>query len=258
MNDETGTYKILSSRLPKVAAKFEKLNRRAEKLGVPGVSFKVENTYTEEKRVPPAWDEFGVAPASPWVKVVNEYADVSFQGEAPKIEGWEFCAVIEPLGKDANILRVVPGVGELPEKYRTAPNGCDHCHTNRRRKATYVVRETATGTYKKVGSTCIQDFLGGKTPDQILATLEIILSAVACFGDEEESGFGSGGRNGGYNLEDFLAVSSAIINKTGYVSRKACDEDFSGSKTPTGSSVLTAFGSRDYEIVFETVDAPVA
>lgn len=256
MNDETGTYKIRTDRLPEVAAKFEKLNRRAEKLGVPGVSFKVERTYKEEKRVPPAWDEFGTSPKESWVTVVTEYADVSFQGDTPKLAGWEFCAVIEPLGQ-ANILRVVPGVGELPEKYRTASNDCDHCQTRRRRKETYVVRETATGVYKQVGSTCVRDFLGGVTPDQILASLEIVLSAVACFGDPDEFD-GLGSRSAGYNLEDFLALSSAIINKDGYVSRKACNEDFTGRKVPTGSIVLTALTSRDYEVVFEQVDAPVA
>lgn len=249
MDENTNLFKILTSRLQTVAEKFEKLNRRAAKLGVPGVSFKVERTYTESKRVPPAWDEFDTATMDQWVTVVNEYFDVSFEGEAPQLAGWEFCAVIEPMGQ-ANILRVVPGVGELPEKYRTASNDCDHCQTRRRRKETYVVRETATGIYKQVGSTCIRDFLGGVTPDQIFASLEIILSAVACFGDPNEFD-GLVSRNSGYNPEDFLAVSSAIINKDGYISRKACNEDITGRKFSTGSTVLAAFSSRDYEIVFE-------
>lgn len=251
--EDEGVYKVPTYRLEELREKFAKLNRRATKLGVPGVSFEIVRTYKEEKRVPPSWDEFGQSDKALWVRRVTEYADVRFQGETPKMAGWEFVGVIEPLGKDANMLRIVPGVEGVPEKYRTAGGDCDHCHAKRRRKETYLVRFVETGEFKQVGSTCIEDFLGGLSPDQILAALEIILEAVGGMGDDDDfDGMGRG--QIGYNVSDFLSAVSAFVQKNGYISRKAADEDFSGRKSPTGGSVFRCLSDRGYEFVYEQVD----
>lgn len=43
---------------------------------------------------------------------------------------------------------------------RDHPMHCEHCHTSRARKQIYLLRNSSTGTYQQVGSTCLQDFTG--------------------------------------------------------------------------------------------------
>lgn len=74
-----------------------------------------------------------------------------------QINGWKFVAAIDHL-PNGNIIRNISGA-DLPEKFRTADSYCEHCHTDRRRKATYVVYSESEG-YKQVGKNCLFLYTG--------------------------------------------------------------------------------------------------
>lgn len=121
--DSAKIYKIPSQNLPALKAKFEKLGRRAKRLGLPVPTFTEIKTERVEK------DDGGVyllhhITVNPGVAVV-------------KVAGWQFVAVIQHT-EEGNIVRKVTDV-EIPEKYRNTSNYCDHCKVKRERKDTYVL-----------------------------------------------------------------------------------------------------------------------
>src|ERR1700687_229679 len=97
--------------------------------------------------------------------------------ECPKIDGFEFAAVISPVTDEdgkliGNILRMVPGFnGTLPEHFRQATNHCDHCNTDRKRLETFVIAN-ADG-YKQVGRNCLANYLGLTNPHMLAELAQI-------------------------------------------------------------------------------------
>jgi len=110
-----------------------------------------------------------VMPGGKVVKFEEERILLKVHGETPKLAGWSLVAKIEWL-EDERLISCVPGE-TCPEQYRTGAFNCDWCNTNRRRKETFVLRHE-NGEHKQVGRQCIRDFLGGKSPEQLLAEAE--------------------------------------------------------------------------------------
>lgn len=150
------------------------------------------------------------------------------EGSAPVIEGWALVATIEHEG-GVNILRSI-SEEPLPQRFReVGPETCDHCGFVRDRKDTYVVRNTITGEYKQVGRSCLKDFLGShSSPAAIAAYAQALMDFDGLVGslcDEEEGGFGLGGKSWAYDLVDFLAATAAVIDSVGWVSRSMAYEN---------------------------------
>lgn len=82
------------------------------------------------------------------------------------ISDWEFIATIEH-ADPMNIIRSFRPEVEVPERFYTADTYCEHCHTRRYRKDTYIVRNTQTGEFKQVGKSCLKDFTGGLSAEQV-------------------------------------------------------------------------------------------
>lgn len=123
------SYKVRAEHLPTLAARIEKIAKRARKLNLPEPSFEILAQYDEEI---PASDGIGFPQ-------VVKFVEVEVAGESPKVNGWEFIATLEHDEGDV-LVRAIPGV-EVPEKYRQAnPDDCDHCHMARKRSNTYILR----------------------------------------------------------------------------------------------------------------------
>ena len=66
-----------------------------------------------------------------WVR----YLYVTVEGERPAVDGWNFIATIDHTEASAdeagnvtgNLIKSVPGAGEIPVSYRSARPICDHC-----------------------------------------------------------------------------------------------------------------------------------
>lgn len=199
------THLIPAENLPGLKARFVKLARKAEKLGVPAPTLTVAVT--------------------PVMKSVNEYeVEVSYsvevKGESPSYSGWTLEAVIE-LDRESdetpNVVHILPGVVADPE-WRLLSERCDHCHVNNRRRTKLVAVLHEDGTTKIVGSTCLQDFLGGVAPATIAAWAEMLADAVT---DEDEKYVLGSTREFRVDPVSYLAFVARCIASEGWVSRGA-------------------------------------
>ncbi len=148
---------------------------------------------------------------------------------------------------------VTPGE-TLPKQYYNATSDCDHCKTNRFRSKIYVISTEIGGKLvtKQVGSTCIQDFLGGADPEDYAKFAEFYGSLMLAFSDAEDADSEERGPRGEYlyALENFLIVTAFVIRCTGWLSKgKAREMGESGSATV--NTVEIYIGSNDYRKHFE-------
>lgn len=240
MENENKIYEVPEQNFSVLQQRIAKLAKRAAKLSVSAPILTVVDTFTREIK-----KHEDILP----VTVIRTYYKITIAGEAPKIAGWSFAAVLEPLADEngtsvGNILRVVPGFdSSIPERYRTAGNNCDHCHTERRRNETFVL-VSDSGEWKQVGRNCLRDFLGHVDPNTYAAWAEILIDAADLAGMAEDEGFGGGrGEEHRYVAEEILALGASCIRLYGFVSNKTAREF---NKQSTSSAVTEwIYASRE-------------
>jgi hypothetical protein len=214
-------YVIPEQNLETLQARLDKLNRKAKKLGTSPIVATV-NGHEDQ-----AWTE--TLEDGRKVERVTRYLVVTVTGEAPRLNGWEFVATLDHAGEAGNVLRTVPGVGDLPARFRTSAPICEHCNLSRNRLATFVLRSD-TGDYRQVGRNCLGDFLGGATPEGVVGTMEFLASAGDLLGGAEDEGWTGGSRDGGrYELVGFLAAVAAHVRTLGWLSRTQAKDSGRGA-----------------------------
>jgi len=209
------TFEIREERMAELQEKIDGLNKKAAKLGVAPVSFKVVKTVLK-----PVLDMEGRPTEEKYAVHV-----ITVEGEAPKLPGWTFDGVVEHTAA-GNIIKVVPG-HEIDPKYREAKPVCDHCKHARRRKETFILRHES-GDVKQIGRQCIRDFLGGTTPEHIAMLLQFAVS-IGELGDDE----GSWGGNvvPVYTFHEILAKALVFVKRYGFISRAAANASAEKSTT---------------------------
>lgn len=115
------------------------------------------------------------------------FITVDVSGKA-QISNWEFIATIEH-SKPVNIIRSFRPEVEIPEHFYTVDTYCEHCRTRRYRKDTYIVRNTETGEFKQVGKSCLKDFTGGLSAEQVASYISWFDEVIK--GQTVEPGFKS-------------------------------------------------------------------
>ncbi len=100
---------------------------------------------------------------------------------------------------------------------------CDHCNVGRRGRKKLVVVQHENGERKIVGSTCLHDFLGGKSPQAIAAWAEML----AAFMDEDPERYGERGPALEFRVDPQIYLSWVIrnIRERGWVSRRDAREN---------------------------------
>lgn len=235
------TYLVPKENAPRLREKLEKLSRKAVKLGCAAILVTLAKTFS--RRHPDA-DR-----AADGERMV--YEALTVQGEPPRLNGWVFAATLEHEtaadGRSVTILRS-HGEESLPAKYREAtPDNCDHCHTNRRRNNTYVVRHEETGEWRQVGRSCLKDFLGLHTdPGAMARYATLLLTLEASLREECEGDYGANGWEA-YDLEKFLAYTVQSIDDAGWVSRSQARETDLLATADAVWYCLTATTVRDRE-----------
>lgn len=204
-------------------AKLEKIARKAARLGCPAPTWRVlceqEREHDTGKRNPVTRE-----------KIVLKYTVkiVELTGEAPTVAGWLFAATIQHEAA-GNILRRTPGLDEavvIPAQYRDCSQACDHCHQDRRRNDTFLVREEATGAWKQVGRSCLCDFLGGHDPHRALSGLECFFEAMGALEGGDDDHWLTGDDRGGrgewlFPVDTLLTYVSMFIRTEGWLGRVA-------------------------------------
>ena len=244
-------YEVPEANLPLLQEKIAKLNRRAAKLGCADI---VINVLGSKEVAIYAKDECGFE--TDRVAKYRKVIQITVTGAAPKINGWEFIAVIQPTfdeeGKNlGNILRGVPGATrEVPAQYRSADNNCDHCKTWRRRNETYVLMNDAQES-KQVGRNCLRDFLGHTNPEFYARYAEMLMDAAdLAMGSEDADFFGGGTRHiDRYMAEEILQLAACSIRLNGWRSNKTAREY--GSLSTSGEVSNWLFARADERKTWE-------
>jgi len=222
---------IPDENLEKLRARIRSMGRRASKIGTDPVTLEV----LEDRLVK---SDDGL--------YFSKEVEVRVTGETPKIAGWTFAATLEHTS-EGNILRTIPGI-ELPSYYRDCPPTCEHCGLMRKRKDTYVVRHE-DGTFKQVGSNCLQDFLGGISPEVAVAMAGWLIELA-----DPSWGEGSGGGERYFSVKDYLAFVAVEIRNNGWTSRGTERDTM---KTSTATAALhSIFPTTPYDREHRLVPDP--
>lgn len=210
-------YRIPEDNLGKLQDEIAGLNKRARKLGVDPIRLTVVEW---ESRTQPH-------PQHREVEITLKWAHVEIEGATPKLGGWTFAAKIEPT-EAGNLVKLLPGVENVPQRFYTTDMGCDHCGFTRYRKEVFVVRHEG-GEYKQIGRKCLADFLGGKSPEGLAQMAEWGCLVSDLLGGAERDGW-SIRAEPTEPTPLFVAAVAAFARFEGYVSRKEAEGTF---KTPT-------------------------
>lgn len=223
------TQEIRASLVPHLTNEIEKLNRKAEKLNTPIISMSVSEPFMKEVTLPDSNR-----------KVKEKFVTVEVDGETPRIDGYNFLATIEHKGA-GNIVRTMPGVSEVSVKqfYDATPDYCDHCRKKRARIDTFIIKDQKSGELRQIGRNCLQDFLGGKDPKQILFwfSLKARIDGIFAHADDYEGKL-RGRADYSTTADSVLNAAAAFVNKFGYVK--------SGNPEATAGLIRTViFGGMD-------------
>lgn len=215
-------FSVPEANLPVLRERIAKLNKRAAKLGCAEIIITVLSEYEIELK---KTNVFGEKES-----IFRKMFKLTVTGAAPKINGWEFIAVIQQAmdeeGKSlGNILRGVPGASsEVPVEYRTATLKCEHCNTDRRRNETFVLKHEA-GETKQVGRNCLRDFLGHTSPESFAAMAQILLDASdLAAGSEDDDYFGGVRHIDRYAAEEVLVLAACSVRLNGWRSNATARE----------------------------------
>lgn len=217
------TYQVPEANLDTLKRRLEKIARRCRRIKVAEPVLTVGQPTDHEYTVR---NQFGED-----VKRIRLIFPVTLNSpERPKIEGYEFAAVISPVtdedGKHlGNILRMVPGfAGTLPERFRQASNLCEHCNTDRRRLETFVIANS--DGFKQVGRNCLANYLGLTNPHMLAELAELLIDAHDLMSmSEDADGFGClSGAQERVSVEDVLQVAASAIRQYGWLSNKSARE----------------------------------
>lgn len=208
-------FEIPSSNLAKFEEKWEKLVRRANKLGIIPPSYVIVKEEPKTRTVKrERYDETKGCDVVYEDEVVYLVHHVVIHNPLVIVAGWEFVATLEHT-EEGNITHNISGK-DLPAKYRDCSAWCDHCKTNRYRKETFVVVKDAE--YQQVGRNCLADFLG-VDGTHAAAMAEIYYTAGELGSASENEGWG-GGHGESYDfVEAYLTHVAEVISIKGWVSR---------------------------------------
>jgi len=204
--------------LAALEAKFLKASRKAVKLGMPAPKLQIFEGEMEIRDV--ILETFNDRRE---LKIA--FVPVTFSGEIPVIQGWNLAASVEHSRIQENeinynTVRMVPGFDDHHD-LRTCDPTCDHCGHNRFRKNTYLLRNSETGEFCRVGSSCLKDFLGDVDPSFVVNSVNH-LKFLDTFMDEFEHVGGSYTQE--FDIAEVLTLTNAVIRAMGWLSRgKAMD-----------------------------------
>jgi hypothetical protein len=221
---DTRSFVIPATNKSMVEEHIEKLNKRARKLSLPEITVAWGKAFIEQRTVKGTKHDILVLPVD-----VSGPLSVNFAG-------WQFIATLQHLPTGENIIRSI-SEHEIPTRYQSCGSNCEHCKVNRYRKDTYLVRHD-NNQVMQVGSSCIKDFLGGNSPDDILKRATLAAELLD-FMNGSSHGGGTGTNDEGiFHIGSFLAQTAAVIRDHGWVSKaEARDRNL----TATAARVLDNF-----------------
>ena len=234
-NTVHATYRIPSSRVEGLTSVIEKLARRIVKGKThadfpPAIEATREMIYVRDlNKTRPYNAETVYSPKAEYIS----YTWVTIKYQRPVINGWTLVAVydweVTPDGTQTCYVSTVPGQMVPPELRNPESGQCDHCNTNRRRNKSMLVTKDFLD-FKVVGSTCVKDFLGHKSPNSLIDVFSFEMSIREM--SEEEPAIGGNPEMALYPSPLILQLSAMFVRMFGYV--KTRNDDYA---TSTASNI---------------------
>lgn len=225
-------FAIYEENLPKFEKALNRIKSKCIKYNCPftyntvGEEYKTETITTNED---------GTILASP-IEITRRFVVVEVEAH-PVIDNWELVASLEHT-KEGNIIHSVNNNIDIPERYYNVAPYCEHCNTNRRRKNSFIIRNTITNEFKQIGKTCLNDFTGNINAEW-LAQFYAMFDKLATF-KAPQGGYDNSTRY--FPTVGLLAYTVAVTNIYGYCK--------SGTNNATGETV------KDFYIVSECKGYP--
>ena len=184
---------IHPSKMKKLEKKVAAMNRRGVKIG--GGKLEIANVHE--------WAYKKELGHGRYVMVPQISLDII--GEVPRVAGYTVLARVEHTDA-GNILTHIEGDESELDDWRHAPSTCEHCNTKRRRRDTFFVRHDETGNVKRVGRSCLADYVR----DEGIAEVAKFFLAASWFntlgGYEDPTNYYP-------ELNDYLACACAAVRQ---------------------------------------------
>ena len=188
----TTTTTIPASATSAFASALAKLNKRAARLGCAPLAIASSEASTVE---------------IDGIKFPAITLEIT--GTTPTFAGWTFAASVEALDSGKNIFH--GSSTGFPARFTTSGHSCEHCNQNRRRNSSFILSHDS-GEFKQVGSTCINDFLGGNH----LPVFNFLSNARETIGEFENF---SNAVIDSVSVIGALVASAATVRENGFVKK---------------------------------------
>lgn len=168
------------SDLEELESKIAKLNRKAVKLGLEPVG---HSTAERIVKIPVLDSHDSFTGQFREVAVI----DVTLVGTAPRINGWTLVCKVEHTESGQLVTQPAGCNEDLSAWYDCSGRECDHCHTNRDRKDTFVLRDESGKTIR-IGRSCLADYV--RSEDALAVAAACLWGDFFPPHDDERCGFG--------------------------------------------------------------------
>lgn len=189
-------YKIYEEFFGDVEKKLKRIEKKCAKHGNP-FTFNVVGTEIKE-----------VVDEETRNKRHYKFMVIEVEGTA-KINDYECVAVLEN-HEFGNVIRRINTEIEIPERFLSTDNICEHCNSKRPRKELYIIHNTKTDEFKQVGSSCLMLYTNGLNAEYVASYIDGITEL------EEFDGFIGGGAKYYIPVDEVIEYATEIINKIGY------------------------------------------
>jgi len=253
------TYTIPVSQIDQFVKAIKALGKRATRLGAPEVVYQIlEGSKRVESKTVNVTE---IVEGESFPGRSNTYAvevvDVQVSTTPVRFNGYSFVASSEIVDSPAGKTAVFHGIDtdRIPLRYRTLGTVCEHCQINRNRKNIYIV--TNGSEFKQVGSSCLQDFLGSNSPENVASIfafqslINITLKDASddCF--ERSYGMGS---SVAIPYREALALAIRVFKGQGYISYNDSNDQFSKNFGKDTNSKIMREWDRDSDEIYPTTD----
>lgn len=208
--------------------KVERMNKRAAKLGLEGVSFQITDRqerpcgsttigrYIKKVSLPN-----GIV-ANRWHAI---YVTVEVTGPMPRLNGYRFIATVDLRG-DNPVVRAQPFVerdlGVDLRPFFTTDAHCDHCKSMRQRNDVLVLQEIETGALIQIGRNCAADFFRSADAHHLLSVTDWSIGFTL---SDDESAYSGRAFNPYLPLLSVMETAAAVVRTFGWVSKATAERD---------------------------------
>lgn len=216
-------YEILTELIDELEKKLKPIKKKCAKYGC---DFKYEKVEEINKPIKGKYYNFTV---------------VEVEGNA-KIDNYELVGIIEQ-SDNGNIVNAFNNC-EVPKRFWTTENYCEHCNSKRNRKNLFIIRNTETNEYKQLGKSCVKLYTNGIDAEhfaQILHCYDILKKYNDMYFEDYIDTYNA---IASYKVDDVLNLAIMLIDEIGYMNTN--DE--------ISTKSLIKYGLRDIKLMNKEIN----